>query len=308
MAGNTEEEHIYKPNNIQPENPSDETPVINKTETNTQNQEAENMEVHHHAHDPVIPHHKKNWKSYFWEFLMLFLAVFCGFLAEYQLEHKIERDRANELAKNFYDELKNDSAVIQTKAEYRIRSESSLKYLMKYFKDSSFTTISKTFELNFMFGLNFRSPSLFEPRTVILDQLKNSGSLRYFKNDELQKLIGDLSIAIHNINDRQDLESKVRLEYINPIIIRHYDYDFNDQLNKMGKVSVIQATFDYEKTNDFIPFKFSSPEKLDRQFTVNAIGFMCMNVMNSTRTLHFKKYMNVNAELLKVLRKEYLLE
>jgi hypothetical protein len=24
---------------------------------------------------------------------MLFLAVFCGFLAEYQLEHKIERDR-----------------------------------------------------------------------------------------------------------------------------------------------------------------------------------------------------------------------
>ncbi|MEJ7674922.1 MAG: hypothetical protein WKF59_20040 [Chitinophagaceae bacterium] len=36
---------------------------------------------------------KKTWKSYFWEFLMLFLAVFCGFLAEYQLEHKIEKDR-----------------------------------------------------------------------------------------------------------------------------------------------------------------------------------------------------------------------
>jgi hypothetical protein len=25
---------------------------------------------------------KKNWKSYFKEFFMLFLAVFCGFLAE----------------------------------------------------------------------------------------------------------------------------------------------------------------------------------------------------------------------------------
>ena len=28
---------------------------------------------------------------------MLFLAVFCGFFAEYQLEHKIEKDRAKEL-------------------------------------------------------------------------------------------------------------------------------------------------------------------------------------------------------------------
>lgn len=44
------------------------------------------MEVHHHPHDPAAPHHKKNWKSYFWEFLMLFLAVFCGFLAENQRE------------------------------------------------------------------------------------------------------------------------------------------------------------------------------------------------------------------------------
>jgi hypothetical protein len=31
------------------------------------------MEVHAHSHS----HGKKNWKAYFWEFLMLFLAVFC---------------------------------------------------------------------------------------------------------------------------------------------------------------------------------------------------------------------------------------
>ena len=34
-----------------------------------------------HAHDlHKVPGH--GWKHYFWEFLMLFLAVFCGFLAE----------------------------------------------------------------------------------------------------------------------------------------------------------------------------------------------------------------------------------
>jgi len=69
------------------------------------------MEVHHHAHDPAAPHHKKNWKSYFWEFLMLFLAVFCGFLAEYQLEHKIEKDREIVYMQNMLDDLKADTAI-----------------------------------------------------------------------------------------------------------------------------------------------------------------------------------------------------
>ena len=66
------------------------------------------MEVHHHAHES---HGKKNWKSYFWEFLMLFLAVFCGFLAEYQLEHKIERDREIVYMQNMLDDLKADTAI-----------------------------------------------------------------------------------------------------------------------------------------------------------------------------------------------------
>ena len=33
------------------------------------------MEVHAHTHTA-----RKKWTHYFWEFLMLFLAVFCGFL------------------------------------------------------------------------------------------------------------------------------------------------------------------------------------------------------------------------------------
>ena len=52
------------------------------------------MEIHHHAHgsDPdssTSSGHRgrKKWTHYFWEFLMLFLAVFCGFLAENQREH-----------------------------------------------------------------------------------------------------------------------------------------------------------------------------------------------------------------------------
>lgn len=261
------------------------------------------MEVHHHSHTA-----RKKWTHYFWEFLMLFLAVFCGFLAEYQLEHKIERDRAKELAKSFYEELRSDSANVVLKSANRIRQEDALKYLIKYFKDSSLTDVSKTFAINFLYGINFRSPSLFEPRTVVLEQLKNSGALRYFKNNELQKLIGDLSVAIHNINDRQGLEGSIRLEYINPIMIRHFDFDFQSQLTQDGKILIFDAVVDYEKNNEMIPFQLKALDKLDRLYAINILNNYCFNALNSTRTLHFKNYSELNARLLRLLRKEYHLK
>ena len=262
------------------------------------------MDVHHQTHD----HPKKSWKEYLWEFIMLFLAVFSGFLAEYQLEHKIESDRAIELAKSFYEELKNDSVNVVVKVQNRIKQEDALKYLMKYFKDSSLTDVSKTFAINFLYGISFRSPSLIEPRTVVLEQLKNSGSLRYFKNEELQKLIGDISVAIHNINDRQALEWDVRKEYLNPLLINHYDFDFDISLTLDGKLNIFEATIDYEKNNEFIPFHIKSLKKFDRQNVINVLGFYTMNLMKSTRMTHIQKYIELNAELLKVLRKEYHIE
>jgi hypothetical protein len=47
------------------------------------------MEVHHHSQIPAPETHAQGskWTHYFWEFLMLFLAVFCGFLAENIREH-----------------------------------------------------------------------------------------------------------------------------------------------------------------------------------------------------------------------------
>ncbi len=67
------------------------------------------MEVHAHTHTA-----RNKWTHYFWEFLMLFLAVFCGFLAEYQLEHKIEKDREKVYMKAMVDDLKKDTANINT--------------------------------------------------------------------------------------------------------------------------------------------------------------------------------------------------
>jgi hypothetical protein len=53
----------------------------------------------------------KKWTHYLWEFLMLFLAVFCGFLAEYQLEHKIEKDRELQYIRSLYEDLKENDKM-----------------------------------------------------------------------------------------------------------------------------------------------------------------------------------------------------
>ncbi len=266
------------------------------------------MEVHAHTHPSSSSGPHKKWTHYLWEFLMLFLAVFCGFLAEYQLEHKIEKDRANELAKSFYQELKNDSVSIAEKYQNRIKLENSLQYLMKHFKDSSNTNLSKTFVVNFHRGILFRYPTLFEPRTVVLEQLKNSGSLRYFKNEELQKLIGDISVAIYNVNDRQALESNFRQSYLTPILIKHYDSDFELATRQAGGNNLIEFLAEYEINEEIkIPFRLNNLETFDAKEINNILSLFDFNIRGS-RTIQFQKYIDKNAELLKILRKIYHLK
>jgi hypothetical protein len=258
------------------------------------------MDVHHHTNSSG----PKNWKTHFWEFLMLFLAVFCGFLAEYQLEHKIERDRARELAASFYHELLNDSITASVKVQNRLKQEAALSYMIAYFRDSNLTDLPKQFALNFEYGISFRTPTLFEPRTIVLEQLRNSGSLRYFKNEHFQRLTGDLIVAIKNIYDRQELETQNRLSYINPIIIQHYDFDFDAEMKKNGK-NIFQGIESYESGDLFIPFRLNNQRQLNRGRIVSELSFFLGNVVSSTRQIHIQRYMEINAQLLKILRADY---
>jgi hypothetical protein len=97
--------------------PDNDLPEAN-TDTANQTLNEPAMEVHHHAHAPgEAGHGKRSWKSYFWEFIMLFLAVFLGFLAHYQLEHKIERERERRyiisMVKDLYMDTVNFSRFIR---------------------------------------------------------------------------------------------------------------------------------------------------------------------------------------------------
>ncbi len=186
MADNTDEEHLNNPTENHSENPPDEIIPTPEKEPINSIQETEEMEVHHHAHDPAIPHHKKNWKSYFWEFLMLFLAVFCGFLAEYQLEHKIERDRGEQYTYSFYEDLKTDSSHFN---DLISRFEKKLTV----FQDMSpcYDSLLSSSSTNCLAKIHINSrdfPDLiYTDRTLM--QLKNAGGLRLLKKADADSIL-----------------------------------------------------------------------------------------------------------------------
>ena len=66
------------------------------------------MEVHHHPHVE-----KKNFKEYFLEFLMIFLAVTLGFIAESYREHLSDNTKEKEYVKSMVEDLKTDSAFLE---------------------------------------------------------------------------------------------------------------------------------------------------------------------------------------------------
>ncbi|HMU45021.1 MAG TPA: hypothetical protein PKC72_01575 [Chitinophagaceae bacterium] len=159
------------------------------------------MDVHHHAHTA-----RKKWTHYFWEFLMLFLAVFCGFLAEYQLEHKIEKQRAKEYAQSLYRDLTTDTGAYSKNIRNLnicINNIDSLLLLLnnKDEIEKNTTSIYKHGIYAFIFPSN-------KPNESTLQQLLNSGSLRYFRSSGLIDSVKYYNSVVQLYKDfREDIGS-----------------------------------------------------------------------------------------------------
>jgi hypothetical protein len=156
------------------------------------------MEVHHHSHTP-----RKKWHHYFWEFLMLFLAVTLGFLVENQREHYIEHLRARQYALSLIEDLKKDTA------EFNILEETYTKNINKI---DSFRTILKNQSLAAIPGGSlyyYCEPGIWSSAMIFHDatiqQLKNSGSLRYFSS-ELQYKVSEYDRKARELSARQENE------------------------------------------------------------------------------------------------------
>lgn len=186
------------------------------------------MEVHHHSHTA-----RKKWTHYFWEFLMLFLAVFCGFLAEYQLEHIIENQREKQYMQSMVEDLKSDTTMFVSNIrirQSRIDMMDSLVLLL-----SSSSSVKNGNDMYF-FGRSISPPANIFSSDGTIQQLKSSGNLR---------LIRKKDIAHNIINYDQQ--------------IRQYFFEMGDEVEIRAayrqlaiKVFDSKVFYEMERTNDFI--------------------------------------------------------
>lgn len=132
------------------------------------------MEVHHHSHHP------KKWKEYITEFLMLFLAVSLGFMAENIREHQIEKHREIAYLQNVHEDLKLDLKSIDTVLS---QNNSKLSLLDTFY--ISLQNKTATNEDAYFFIRNLVLRATFESSHVGLDQIKSAGGLRMVKNKEI---------------------------------------------------------------------------------------------------------------------------
>ena len=130
------------------------------------------MEVHAYSHTE-----RKKWTHYLWEFLMLFFAVFCGFLAENQREHMVEHQREKQYMNSLITDLKGDTASIRYVISFCITKVHGMDTLAQLLNKDMLSSDEEKelYFLNSRYAANVMFMA-FNERTI--KQLLNSGNLR----------------------------------------------------------------------------------------------------------------------------------
>ncbi len=149
------------------------------------------MEVHAHTHTS-----RKKWTHYLWEFLMLFLAVFCGFLAENFREHQVEHKREKQYMQSLLSDLSSDTANINHGIPPRLQRIAAIDTVFMFFNENhdAKTISGKLFRTIRRTNYDIRIAR----NTVTIDQLKNAGNMRLVRNKE----VGD-SISAYDLHFEQ---------------------------------------------------------------------------------------------------------
>ena len=171
---------------------------------------------------------------------MLFLAVFCGFLAEYQLEHKIEKNRERQFINSLVNDIKSDTARLNTIIFNRTVRESrldSLELLLNSPSPGNYATDI------YLFAVTAARTNIirFIPNDGTMQQLKNSGGLRLIRKHHVADSIAKYDVTIRFLSRQGELEETLINDYRetapNIFDARIFDYmlDSNNNVSKILK-------------------------------------------------------------------------
>lgn|SRR5690348_6690971 len=148
------------------------------------------MEVHHHPQIDSDNHRKKNFKEYFLEFIMIFLAVTLGFIAENIREHIIEVNTEHEYVKSFYEDLTADEKDLQKTINY-LDEQASIEDSLAILMNNINTAEPANFIYIYLRSITRSTVFNVHDRTII--QLQNAGGMRLIKN----KNVSDSMVAYY---------------------------------------------------------------------------------------------------------------
>jgi hypothetical protein len=171
------------------------------------------MEVHSHTHTP-----RKKWTHYFWEFFMLFLAVFAGFLAENQREHFVEHNREKQYMEAYAEDLHIDFNTLGFQEPLFDEKVLKIDTLLHFLQKAISSKENDSLYLYFWHASSFYK---FFPIDRTMQQFKNSGAMRLIRDETVVNSILDYDretkfIDIHlqtslynNMEELQQLENKI---------------------------------------------------------------------------------------------------
>ena len=200
------------------------------------------MEVHHHAHTS-----RKKWTHYLWEFLMLFLAVFAGFLAENQREHFVEHNRAKEYAASMISDLRSDTVELKSYISYATYAANNIDTLLNLLSSNHPAEIPSG--KLYWFGLWGGASRSFIPNDATLQQLKSSGSLRYFSNKQINYAVAEYDQLCRKMRSLEENDMMIYAE-VRRIRGQIFEFRFNSIANNIVQQNYLR--FDQNRIDSFI--------------------------------------------------------
>jgi hypothetical protein len=203
-------------------------------------QETETMETHaYHLHRAPG---KKIW-HYFFEFLMLFLAVFCGFIAENWREQLREHRREKEFIRSIVEDIKSDTLQSNRTLLQLKRIKSGIDSVLILLSSPEIVDNSNNAYRLWTKNLGLE---VFVSNDRTIQQLKSSGELRLIRNKAVSDRIMTYEQTLKKYYTQSDLMYGAVLEVTN--YIQLFDFISLDKnknipvpLTEQGKKSLNEA-------------------------------------------------------------------
>jgi hypothetical protein len=173
---------------------------------------------------------KKPLKSYLFDFFMLFLAVFCGYMAQWQLERSGENQRERQFIMSLAEDLKKDTIQLNL---YRQFNEKVLAYCDSLQSCIASTDIFKNSDNFYNYSRELARYVRYIPTDRTIQQLKNAGNMRLIRRWNVSNAITDYDSKTKLLTE-SDQQLNGQISRYREYLIGFLDLLSYDRLNTSG--------------------------------------------------------------------------